>query len=126
MDKEKFIKENYLEMKNKELSKKLNLKVWDVAKILKDNNLSRRIKYMLYEDKNEKFVCLLGFKKYIISSKGFVIRSKDSILIQEAKTTDGYSSIKMVNDKGKRQTLRLQRVIGRSFLEPIKNIPLDK
>lgn len=115
---EKYIKDNYMTKTNKEISKVIGVSEATIIRFLSKNNLSRRKKFKL--KRNEILVDIEGFSKYKVSSFGRFVRLKDMIEIQQSYTPDGYKSIKLVDDNGKRHTMRVNRVVLYSF-EPIEN-----
>ena len=121
MNNKEFIKENYKKMSNVEISKKLNIPIWEVSKLTKELNLTRR-EYLNEEDlkPGEYFIDIPNYSKYQISNLSRVRRKKDNVLIKESYAKDGYVLIKMVNDYGKRKTLRLNRLVCELFN------PIDK
>lgn len=110
----KYIKENYLIKTNKQLAKDLNEDIDIIIKYLHDNKLSRRLPFYLKE--NEYLEDIENFSKYQISNFGRIKKLKDNTEIRPSLTPDGYQSIKLVNDDGKRCTIRLNRLVAKIFI----------
>ncbi len=111
------IKRNYLDQTNQELLIGLDLNV--AKQFIVDRmaimRLSRRNIHILLE--GEVFRDIEGFSRYQVSNKGNFIRKKDFIVIQQSFTPDGYRSIKLVSDSGKRTTMRSSRIVGMTFIK---------
>jgi len=110
-DRFKIERKYYKTKTNIEIAKMCNCYRQTVVRDLKELKLSRRESLKL--KKNEKFYSLkkLGFSNYYVSNYGRVC-NKNKIIIKPSLTPDGYYGIKMVNDKGKRETKRLNRIIA--------------
>lgn len=110
----KYIKENYLTKTNKQLAEELNTTITIIMKYLFDNKLNRRITFKLQE--NEYLKNIDGFSKYQVSNFGRIRKIKDNTEIKPGLTSDGYQNIKLVNDEGKRCTIRLSRLVAKTFI----------
>jgi len=110
-----YIKKNYKIKTNQEIADYLNCNKQKVNQTLSELNLTRREKLNLID--GEYFVSMekLGFSKYKISNKGRFINLKNEI-IQQTYTNDGYLSVKLVNDNGKRITNRSSRLVALIFI----------
>lgn len=114
IDKDLFIRENYKNMTNDKLAECIGCSRATIIRDLKRLGLTRRVEFKLEVD--EYLSDIPNFSSYSISNFGKVLKKKDNTLIKESYTTDGYASIKLVDDKGKRTTIRLNRLVASVFI----------
>lgn len=56
-----------------------------------------------------------NFSNYIITSDFQIIRKKDNVKISLSENNDGYITLKLTDDEGKRRTLQYHRVLATVF-----------
>ena len=124
-EKIKYIIDNYLQFSANELSKIVGFHPNSIRRIAKAYNITKRIDCVPFP--NEKFISLsqLGFSLYEISNFGRFRRIDNNILICHSYTIDGYWTIKLVDDSGKRRINRVHRLVASVFLPP-NDDPVNK
>lgn len=117
MDKiDSYIKEYYYLKKNTEIINDLGISYREFTKRCKQMSLSKRVKFTLH--KNEELKDIPNFNKYKASSYGRIVKLKDNTEIIPSATSDGYLSVKLINDNGQRTNIRLNRLIAFVFHNP--------
>lgn len=116
---DKYIKKYYYLKKNKEIMEYLGISYREFTKRCRNMQLSKRNIFLLNDCEILKDIP--NFSRYKASSDGRILKVKDNTLILPSYTPDGYLSIKLVNDNGKRITIRLNRLIAFVFHNPNNN-----
>lgn len=114
-DKIQYLKDNYLKMTNKELSKKLDIHPQYIVDMLIHLGLSKGIKGTPLP--GEEFTSLkkLGFSKYEISNM-IRFRNNHNEIIRQYASSDNYLTVKMVDDSGKRKSCKVSRIVAQMFI----------
>lgn len=110
-----FINKNYKKLTNKEISDILNISQTSIIRYLNKNGLSRRKTFILQE--NEVLKDIPNYSKYQITNFGRICKKENNTEILPSFTPDGYLNIKLLNDDNKRNTIRLNRLVAKVFIE---------
>lgn len=116
-EKELFIYENYELLSTKEISILLNIHESSVRRIASRVGKTKR-------NKLEEPVSLFdidGFSNYGVDETHNVIRRKDNVIIKLSVNEDGYVTLRLSDDNGKRKTLQYHRLLAIVFLDRPSN-----
>lgn len=116
-----FVLDNYGSMTAEEISSIVGLHRTSVQRIAWRNDINK--KTISKDLPGEEWFELKGYSKYLISNFSRVKRKRDNALIGTAYTSDFYHSIKLVNDEGKRKTIKLHRLVAETFIPNPENKP---
>ena len=119
-EKIEFIINNYKLMTAKEIANIVGFTLQSVQRIAWRNNIHKDKEYV---DDIEKFYPIKNFDNYLINKDGVIIRKKDNLIIIHTYTKDKYHSVKLINNNGKRKTLRVHRLVALTFIDNPNNLP---
>lgn len=108
-------------MTAEEISSIVGLHRNSVQRIAWRNNINKKI--ITQDLPGEEWFEIIGYSKYLISNFSRVKRKRDNALIGTTYTIDYYHSIKLVNDEGRRKTVRLHRLVAETFIPNPDNKP---
>lgn len=109
-----FIKDNYMNYSNIELAYKLNRTKSSIIKKLRSLNLVRKD---IINPNNYNYRMIKGYSKYSVTTTGIVFNNANNRIISVSNTKDGYLQLKIYDDNNKRHTLRLNRIVAKTFLK---------
>ena len=112
---QKFIKENYLTMTDRELSKELDIPKTTIQNYRTKNNLTK-VKMGLPEFKREPFEILVKteFKNYSITNKGRLVNTEFNYVVA-SQVKKGYHKFR-IKVNGKYKYLFKHRLIAKAFI----------
>ena len=108
--KKEFIEKVNEGLSNKELMEYFNIKIGTLYSRFYRCGIHHKKEINPLEKNNYKI--LNNFSNYGIKNDGTTINLKNNRIISQVPSRDGYLYIKLVNDQGKRVSLRLNRVVA--------------
>lgn len=102
-----------------QISKKIGLPEHQIRDIAMQLGVTKRLFSDDVYPSNEYWTDIyhptLSFSKYEISEYGHFRRRKDHMVIQWIYSSDGYCTVKLINDDGKRMSLNVHRLVAFRF-----------
>lgn len=120
-----YITENYLKLDTQTIAEHLHITTGSVRRIAKELGITKRTKFDINNNDKEikEIKEIPNFNKYLITEDGQIFRKHDLVLISHTVALDGYITVRLSDNDGKRRTQFVHRLLAICFILNPENFP---